>query len=356
MIFGERLADWYQKNKRELPWRNTKDPYLIWLSEIILQQTRVNQGLDYYLKFAENFPNVKSLAYASRDEVFKLWQGLGYYNRAENMLSTAKLIVEEYGGQFPPDPVLLLKLPGIGPYTSAAIASIAFDIPVPVVDGNVYRVLARIFGIKVPINTTKGAKLFNQYAEKLIVKDNPGIYNQAIMEFGALHCTPANPDCTTCIFKPECFAYSTGLIKKLPVKNSKIKLRNRCFYYFLIELDLKGNNYVYIKKRVNSDIWKNLYDFILIESEQGLVVNDDLICNKLQEMFGLKEVKITEVSKEYRHKLTHQLIHAIFIKLNVNKKINLSNEKTLILVNKNNLIDYPVPRLIERYLIDQKIL
>ena len=169
MNFGERLADWYQKNKRELPWRNTKNPYLIWLSEIILQQTRVNQGLDYYLKFAERFPNVKTLAYATQDEVFKLWQGLGYYNRAENMLSTAKLIVDEYGSQFPHDPDLLLKLPGIGPYTSAAIASIAFDIPVPVVDGNVYRVLARIFGIDTPINTTKGAKLFNKHA--LVVRE-----------------------------------------------------------------------------------------------------------------------------------------------------------------------------------------
>ena len=354
MIFRERLVDWYQKNKRELPWRNTKDPYLIWLSEIILQQTRVNQGLDYYLKFAERFPNVKSLAYAIQDEVFKLWQGLGYYNRAENMLSTAKIIVEEYESQFPHDPDLLLKLPGIGPYTSAAIASIAFDIPVPVIDGNVYRVLARIFGIDTPVNTAKGTKVFYKHAKKLIDKDSPGIYNQAIMEFGALHCTPTNPDCNTCIFRTECMAYSKGLVKKLPVKKLMAKLRSRFFYYFLIEIDLKGDRYVYIKKRVNSDIWKNLYDFVLFESEQSLIVNDDLISNKLQEEFGLKGVNVTKVSKEYSHRLTHQLIHAIFIKINVNKKIDYSNEKSLILVNQNSLIDYPVPSLIERYLNDQK--
>jgi len=356
MIFRERLVDWYQKNKRELPWRNTKDPYLIWLSEIILQQTRVNQGLDYYLKFAERFPNVTSLAHAIQDEVFKLWQGLGYYNRAENMLSTAKIITEEYGSQFPHDPDLLLKLPGIGPYTSAAIASIAFDIPVPVIDGNVYRVLARIFGIDTPVNTAKGAMIIQKHAKKLINKDSPGIYNQAIMEFGALHCTPANPDCNTCIFRKECLAYSKGLVKKLPVKKLIAKLRNRFFYYFLIEIDLKGDRYVYIKKRVNSDIWKNLYDFVLIESEQSLIVNDDLISNKLHETLGLKGVNVTKVSKEYRHRLTHQLIHAIFIKININKKIDHSNEKSLILVNQNGLIDYPVPSLIERYLNDQKIL
>lgn len=356
MDFGARLAEWYQKNKRELPWRDTRDPYLIWLSEIILQQTRVNQGLSYYLKFIDKYPDVFKLANAKRDEVFKLWQGLGYYNRAENMLATAKLIVDEYNGHFPTDPKLLLKLPGIGPYTTAAVASIAFNIPLPVIDGNVYRVLSRVFGIREIVYSTKGNQIFNKYAEELIDTKKPGIYNQAIMEFGALHCTPNNPKCNSCIFKNECFAYSRGLVKELPVKKAKAKTKNRFFYYFMVEIGNQGKDKIYLKKRVHGDIWKNLYDFLLVESDKKLILNEELISTLLKDNFNIKRAVIKKLTKEYIHKLTHQVIHAVFIVVFVNKKIDTTSENLVILANKNELVNYPVPRLIEQFLTDYKVL
>ncbi len=357
MNFGKRLAEWYQKNKRELPWRGINEPYRIWLSEIILQQTRVSQGLGYYIKFIDKYPDIFSLAEASRDEVFKLWQGLGYYNRAENMLATAKIVVEQYNGYFPADRELLLKLPGIGPYTSAALASIAFNLPFAVIDGNVYRVLSRIFGIFEVVNSTEGTKKFQQYADELFDKKQPGVYNQSIMEFGALKCTPVNPECTSCIFKNECYAYLNDLVNDLPVKKPKNKVKNRFFYYFMIEP--KPENYktetVYIKKRVNGDIWKNLYDFPLIETDQKVELSDHIILNMLVQNFNLKNPLIRLVSKEYIHKLTHQTIHATFIQVKVDKKIN-KPEKFVILAHKNKLIEYPVPRLIDQFLTDYKIL
>lgn len=357
MNFGKRLAEWYQKNKRELPWRDINDPYRIWLSEIILQQTRVNQGMDYYIKFVDKYPDILDLADASRDEVFKLWQGLGYYNRAENMLATAKMVVEQYGGHFPADRELLLKLPGIGPYTSAAIASIAFNLPFAVIDGNVYRVLSRIFGITEVVNSAEGTKRFQQYADELVDRKQPGIYNQSIMEFGALYCTPVNPDCHNCIFKNECFAFSNGKVNDLPVKKPKNKIRNRFFYYFMIEPEPGSNETakVYLKKRMNVDIWKNLYDFLLVETDHKLELNDDIITGMLQQNFKLEDPLIRLVSKEYIHKLTHQAIHATFIQVNVNKKLD-EHEKFVILTHKNKLVDYPVPRLIEQFLSDYKIL
>lgn len=357
MNFGDRLATWYVKNKRELPWRDTNDPYLIWLSEVILQQTRVNQGADYYLKFKDKYPDIFTLANAPQDEVFKLWQGLGYYNRAENMLATAKLVIEKYNGRFPSDRELLLNLPGIGPYTSAAIASIAFNLPFAVIDGNVCRVLSRLFGIMEAINSSKGIKKIQGYADELLDRKQPGTYNQSLMEFGALHCTPANPNCNNCIFNKECFAFSNGKVNELPVKKPKNKVKNRYLYYFIIEPDL-GNNkpkMVYLKKRVNGDIWKNLYDFLHIESDQKLDLNDAMIANILMKNLSVENPLIKLVSKEYVHKLTHQTIHARFIRVNVDKKLKM-HEKFVILVHKNELINYPVPRLIEHFLTDYKIL
>jgi len=357
MNFGKRLAEWYQKNKRELPWRNTNDPYRIWLSEIILQQTRVNQGVDYYIKFVKKYPDIYALAIASRDEVFKLWQGLGYYNRAENMLATAKIIVEQYDGSFPADRKLLLKLPGIGPYTSAAIASIAFNLPFAVIDGNVYRVLSRIVGIKEAVNSAEGTKVFQQYANELLDRKQSGIYNQALMEFGALHCTPVNPSCSNCIFIRECYAYLNGSVNDLPVKKPKNKIRNRFFYYFMIEPKPANNKHasVYLKKRMKGDIWRNLYDFLLVETDHKLELNDDMITGMLLQNFNLEDPLIRLVSKEYIHKLTHQSIHATFVQVNVDKKLD-KHEKFVILAPKNKLIDYPVPRLIEQFLMDYNIL
>jgi len=356
MDFSNRLRVWYLKNKRDLPWRETNDPYFIWLSEIILQQTRVNQGLNYYLQFIENYPDIFSLASASRDEVFKLWQGLGYYNRADNLLTTAKIIAEKRDGQFPDDHEALLELPGIGPYTSAAIASMAFNVTVPVIDGNVYRVLSRIFGITKAINSTEGKREFNRLANELIDRKEPGMYNQAIMEFGALHCKPSNPDCINCIFSNDCYAYAKGLIKELPAKNPKKKARQRFFHYFMIHYtNNSGKGKVYLKKRVNGDIWKNLYDFLLVESKKKVVLNDAKITEMLWKEFGIEDPEIEQVSKEYVHKLTHQTIHARFIIVKVAKKLNRS-EKFVILANKNKLVNYPVPRLIEQFLTDYKIL
>lgn len=356
MDFSNRLKVWYLKNKRDLPWRETNDPYPIWLSEIILQQTRVNQGLKYYLKFMENYPDIFSLANASRDEVFKLWQGLGYYNRADNMLAAAKIIAKQYNGQFPNNHAALLELPGIGPYTSAAIASMAFNAPEPVIDGNVYRVLSRIFGITKAINSTEGKKEFNHFANELIDRTEPGIYNQAIMEFGALHCKPSNPDCINCIFNSDCYAYARDLVKELPAKTPKKKARKRFFYYYLIRfIDKNGKGMVYLKKRVNGDIWKNLYDFLLVELKKRVVLNDTKITEMLWNEFGVEDPEIEHVSKEYVHKLTHQIIHARFIIVKADKKLNTS-ENFVILADENKLVNYPVPRLIEQFLTDCKIL
>ncbi len=358
MDFGNRLAEWYQNNKRDLPWRDSNNPYYIWLSEIILQQTRVNQGLEYYLKFIEKYPDVFALAGASRDEVFKLWQGLGYYNRADNMLATASIIAEKYGGHFPAEYDALLKMPGIGPYTAAAIASIAFNIPRPVIDGNVYRVLSRVFGINAVVNSPEGHRQFRQYAEELLDQAAPGIYNQALMEFGALHCTPANPDCENCIFLNECVAYSRGLVKELPVKKPRNKLKNRFFYYFMVELNSEEDTdaQVYLKKRGKGDIWKNLYDFLLVESDKKLKLNNTIVSSVMHEKYGVNELTVESISKEYIHKLTHQAIHANFIMVSVDKKLDVTLEKFVILTPKNKLIDYPVPRLIEQFLLDYNIL
>ena len=232
--FSEKIIAWYDQNKRDLPWRNTKDAYLIWLSEIILQQTRVDQGMDYYLKFAKEFPTVKHLAKADNEKVMKLWQGLGYYSRARNLHTTAKIISEKYHGKFPDEYSDILSLKGVGNYTAAAIASFAFNKPYAVVDGNVYRVLARVFGIESPIDSTQGKKEFETLATELLDRKKPASHNQAIMELGALQCKPVNPDCSICALNTMCFAYSKKRINELPVKAKKTKVRNRYFNYIVL--------------------------------------------------------------------------------------------------------------------------
>jgi len=253
--FGTKIIKWYTKYKRKLPWRDTADPYKIWLSEVILQQTRVDQGMEYYLNFIRRFPDIFALEAASQDEIYKMWQGLGYYNRANNLMAAAKTIVNDHKGIFPKHPDELIQIKGIGPYTAAAISSIAFGFPQAVVDGNVYRVLSRVFGISTPINTGEGKKEFALVANSLLKGHQAGTFNQAVMEFGALHCKPKNPDCPACIFFTDCVATRLQQVEKLPVKLNKVTVRNRYFYYLLIEAKRDCNTSFYIKRRDKKDIW-----------------------------------------------------------------------------------------------------
>ncbi|MFO0495698.1 MAG: A/G-specific adenine glycosylase [Flavobacteriia bacterium] len=328
------ITDWYRQNKRDLPWRNTTDPYKIWLSEIILQQTRVDQGLSYYLKFVNEFATVHELAKASEQEVLALWQGLGYYSRARNLHSTAKTISNELNGQFPDSFDSLKKLKGIGDYTAAAIASFSFNETTPVVDGNVYRVLSRVFDIETPIDSSQGKKRFNELASELISKENPGEYNQSIMEFGALQCTPVQPNCANCVLSVNCLALSNNTIALRPVKAKKTKIKNRYFHYVV----LGNENEIVLQKRIEKDIWQHLYQFPLTETD-GPALPKTL-------NFELNPNNAISVSEEYIHILSHQKIHARFYKFEVpNKKLDQDYE----IVNFKDLHEYPLPRLIDKF-------
>ena len=308
--FADKLIDWYAENKRELPWRDTKDPYRIWISEIILQQTRVAQGYDYYIRFVRRFPDVFALADADEDEVMKYWQGLGYYSRARNLHAAARSVKE--AGAFPTTYEGVRALKGVGDYTAAAICSFAYDMPCAVVDGNVYRVLSRWMGIDTPIDSTQGKKLFAQLADELMGKHRPALYNQAIMDFGALQCTPASPDCVSCPLADGCAALSQGKVDVLPVKQHKTKVTDRYFNYIYV----RTGGHTYIRKRTGNDIWKNLYEPLLIETEEDQTGNDKAILQKLQEVFGNREgVFFRPVRQGVRHVLSHRIIHANFYEL-----------------------------------------
>lgn len=261
--FSSVLIQWYQANKRDLPWRNTQDPYLIWISEIILQQTRVAQGLDYYLRFVQRFPTVAALAAAPEDDVLKLWQGLGYYSRARNLHAAAKSM----GGTFPSTYAGVLALKGVGEYTAAAICSFAYRMPYAVVDGNVYRVLSRVYGISTPVDSTAGKKEFAALAQKLLDKTRPDLFNQAIMEFGALQCVPAGPDCARCPFAKRCKAYAANRVEQLPVKALKTQVKERYFTYIYVE----QGGYTWLKKRPAGDVWQGLYEPFLLETPQAVL-------------------------------------------------------------------------------------
>jgi len=309
--FSEQLLNWYYDHKRQLPWRETKSPYKVWLSEIILQQTRVDQGMPYYLNFVENYPDVHAPAAAPDDEVLKLWQGLGYYSRARNLHHTAKYISEELKGVFPQSYSELLKLKGVGPYTASAIASICFDQPRAVVDGNVFRVLARVFGMDADIGSTAGKKLFDELAQQLISQEKPGDYNQAIMEFGAVHCKPASPKCPDCIFSDKCEALKSDRVRELPVKLRKNKTRKRYISYLVL---LAENDSTLLKKREEQDIWQQLYDFPSIESDKqlkALQVLDSKLLKELVEEDSLNGVFLHN-EKPIVHKLSHQELHLNF--------------------------------------------
>ncbi len=332
------LLDWYRQNKRDLPWRDTDEPYKIWLSEIILQQTQVVQGLPYYQKFINAYPDVNSLAVASEQEVLNLWQGLGYYSRARNLHYTAKDIVNNSQGVFPKSYKELLKLKGVGDYTAAAIASFCYNEPVAVVDGNVYRLLARLFGIDTPINTTEGKKLFKNLARRNLDIKQPALYNQAVMEFGALHCTPAQPECKTCPLIKECIAYQTGQVANLPVKLSKLKIKKRYFHYFLVQ----WQNQIILEKRTEKDIWQNLYQLPLIETIDKKPFSQENL-SELFQKYRIIPVNQPVLVKKTIHKLTHQHLHINFWKLQ-------SRKKPLKSISKTTIADYPLPIVIANFL------
>ena len=340
MKFQDLLIEWYQIYKRDLPWRNTKDPYLIWLSEIILQQTRINQGLPYYNNFINKFPNIKYLAKAKEQDVLNLWQGLGYYSRARNLHNTAKFIAFKLNGVFPSNFDDLIKLKGIGSYTASAIMSFAYDMPYAVVDGNVVRVLSRIFGIDIPFNTYNGSKFFHQLAkEKLISNDNYR-YNQAIMDFGSLVCKPQKPICIECPMNDFCIAFNTNSIPKFPFKKSKNKIKSRYFNYLIIE----KNHKILIRKR-KQGIWKGMFEFPYFESKKTInnsMFMKDKDCLKLLDP---KNLNIKYSSEEYKHRLSHQLIYAKFWHIDCNK-FNIVNS---FYISKKQFNKYPVYKLIEKY-------
>jgi len=341
MDFSDILSQWYAINKRDLPWRSTVNPYHIWLSEIILQQTRVEQGLPYYLKFIDTFPVVADLANADEDLVLKLWQGLGYYSRARNLQFSAKLILSEFGGNFPDNHADILKLKGVGPYTASAISSFSFGLPFAVLDGNVIRVLSRVFGIQTPYDTTAGKKQFQKLAQELLDKKNPAEYNQAIMEFGALQCVPKSPKCNHCPIVNDCIAFNTNTVSLLPVKSKKIKVKSR-FLHFLV---VNKNYEVLIGKR-NSGIWQGLYEFPFLEFDENLNEKSVLKSPLWINFFKDSVKQISSISEEYIHKLSHQIIHAKFWEIDVNS-FRSSDFK---IVKCNELQKYPVSSLIEKYL------
>lgn len=315
MRFSKALIQWYLQNKRDLPWRNDTNPYTIWLSEIMLQQTRVAQGLPYFLRFTKAFPTVFDLANADEEEVLKLWQGLGYYSRARNLHKTAKHIAFEFNGEFPKTYKELLHLKGIGEYTAAAIASFAYNENVPVVDGNVFRVLSRYFDVETDIASTGAKKEFTQLAAAVLPKGQANLFNQAIMEFGALQCVPKNPDCGICVFNDSCLALQKKKVAKLPIKSKKTKVTNRYFNYLVF---FDENENTVISKRTEKGIWHNLYEFPLLETVSpetdetiiALLKNQNLIANEIQEIALYNPIEI-------RHKLSHQHLYIRFWKISV---------------------------------------
>lgn len=344
--FSKKIVKWYQANLRQLPWRQTTDPYRIWLSEVILQQTRVAQGLPYYLRFVETFPTIRSLASAPEQKVLRLWQGLGYYSRARNLHKCAKIVSAEHDGKFPRSSKELQKLPGIGSYTAAAIASLAFGERIAVVDGNVFRVLSRVFAVDTPINSPAGQKTFTELANSLLADARPDLFNQAMMEFGATWCTPRNPKCDECPFKDECLALQAGIVDRLPVKTAAAPPRRRYFAYLVVE----RNNSLLMKQRTQKDIWRGLYDFALIEKSRPFKADKLATDEKYHHWFT--EAQTVSISRPYRHILSHQEIHCTFIHIQAKRSFSVE-DPDLTFYTTRQVAQLPKPALITRFLAEQ---
>jgi A/G-specific adenine glycosylase len=342
--FTKKLLEWNRnKNFRSMPWKNEPDAYRIWISEIILQQTRVEQGIAYYEKFITSFPTIQKLAQASEKEIFKLWEGLGYYSRCRNLIATAKKLVSEFHGSFPTSYKDILSLPGVGPYIAAAIASFAFGQPYAVVDGNVERVLARYFGITTPVGSSAGKKIYNSLAMGLLDKKNPGAFNQAVMDFGATICKPRNPLCNDCNQVKHCQAYKKQWTDELPRKRIQLPKKKRQFYYFIIR---GKNNKIWIRERKGKDIWQNLFEFILVETGQFVPHNRIHRIPYFVDHFGKKKLEIKFVSRSFNQKLTHQSITANFVHL----EGELTEFNGYQSVTLKQLRTFPFPKLIADYL------
>lgn len=347
--FTRRLTEWNRlKNKRDMPWKGEKDPYRIWLSEVILQQTRVEQGWAYYHRFIEKYPDIHTLAAAPDQEVFKLWEGLGYYSRCRNLLVTARHISKEYEGRFPAAYEQIKALKGIGPYTAAAIASFAFDQPYAVVDGNVYRVLARCFGIDMPVDQPAGRRLFTRMAEELLDMDAPGRYNQAIMDFGATICKPRDPACPTCPMKKNCHAFRQHKVASLPVKAARRSRKTRWMYYLLIEK--KGK--ILVRERQANDVWRHLFELYLIETNARLTGEELKNHPAVRKWNGGKEIADEQVSPEYQQQLTHQQIKGRFLHLRSSGALPM--EDGYFWVSSDQFGKLPFPRYILSYLKEKK--
>ncbi len=339
------LMKWHRlHNSRQMPWKGEKDPYKIWLSEIILQQTRVEQGLAYYNRFIQHYPTIQQLAAAPDQEVLKLWEGLGYYSRCRNLLLTARLIVKEYKGLFPRDYETLLSLKGVGPYTAAAIASFAYNQPYAVVDGNVFRVLSRFFGLDTAIDTMPGKKLFTGLADEVLDKQYPALFNQAIMDFGATVCKPMAPACIDCPARKDCAAFLTGNVNRLPVKEKTLQRKHRWFYYFIFEH--RGNWLV--NQRNQRDIWQGLFEFYLLETEAACEWNDKKVMEWLHDQYGIADALLVNISSVQTQQLTHQQIRGQFIELKLSSKPDFL--KSYQWQPKNRLKELPFPRFITQFL------
>jgi A/G-specific adenine glycosylase len=344
-FFTKELLRWNNyDNGRVMPWKYEKDPYKIWISEIILQQTRVNQGLEYYNRFITRFPTAKSIAIVREHEVFKLWEGLGYYTRCKNIIATAKYISGELNGKFPNRYEEILKLKGIGSYTASAIASFAYNLPYAVLDGNVFRVLSRYFGIGIPIDNLQGKKFFSDLSYQLLDKKNPGIYNQSIMDFGATVCKPL-PLCEICPLKSRCVAYLQGIQLQLPIKEKVIVRKSRWLNYLVV----KYRNKLYVRKRMQKDIWQNLYEFILIETLKPLTAEKLQSSETFTSIFGKNEFEVESISVVYKQQLTHQNINGQFINITVKSPLDLD---TYQLISADKLKELPFPKFITTYLKD----
>ncbi len=349
-FINKAIYDWYDKNRRDLPWRNVNDPYLVWISEVILQQTRISQGLPYYVRFVSQFPDIQTLAEAPEDLLMKTWEGLGYYSRARNLHAAAKILMNRNDGVFPGSFKAIRSLPGIGEYTASAVASIAFGLPYPAVDGNVVRFLSRYFGITEPVDKTSGTRIIKELATRLFNEDEPGYHNQAFMEFGALCCIPSNPGCISCPLHLSCVADNRNMAGILPVKRKKKSKIRRYFYFYLFE----DGNRIIIQKREQNDIWKNLYQFPMIESNDELSDADMITAFAGLKLTGMIPPLLKGISNCYKHELTHQQILARFIRISSDIPQEMNGPH--IVINKKEICKFAFPALISNFLTENGIM